>query len=57
MIHKGKIYRREHSTAFKIIDNTEEENKPGLIFFSDFEKAFDSFDHTCIINCLKYFNF
>ena len=42
---------------FEIIDNTEEENKPGLIFFSDFEKAFDSIDHTHKINCLKHFNF
>ena len=31
---------------FEIIDNAEEENKPGLIFFTDFEKAFDSIDHT-----------
>ena len=42
---------------FEIIDNAEEENKPGLIFFTDFEKAFDSIDHTYIINCLKHFNF
>ena len=42
---------------FEIIDNAEKENKPGLIFFSDFEKAFDSIDHTYIINCLKHFNF
>ena len=27
---------------FEIIDNAKEENKPGLIFFSDFEKAFDA---------------
>ena len=26
-------------------------------FFTDFEKAFDSIDHTYIINCLKHFNF
>ena len=38
-------------------DNAEDEDKPGLIFFSDFEKEFDSIDHTFIISCLKHFNF
>ena len=42
---------------FEIIDNDEDENKPGLIFFSDFEKAFDSINHTFITHCLKHFNF
>ena len=42
---------------FEIIDNATEDNKPGLIFFSDFENAFDSIDHTYIANCLKHFNF
>ena len=42
---------------FEIIDNVEEENKPGLEFFSNFKKAFESIDHTYIIYCLKHFNF
>ena len=28
-----------------------------MIFFSDFEKAFDSIDHDFLIKCLRYFNF
>ena len=36
---------------------TEEQNIPGLIFFSDFEKAFDSLDHIYMFKCLKHFNF
>ena len=30
---------------FEITDNAEKESKPGLIFFSDFEKAFDCIDY------------
>ena len=30
---------------FDIIDNAEEQNEYGMIFFTDFEKAFDSLDH------------
>ena len=54
---KGRYIGENIRLLFEIIDNTEEENKPGLIFFSDFEKAFDSIGHTYIINCLKHFNF
>ena len=54
---KGRYIGENIRLLFEIIDNAEEENKPGLIFFSDFEKAFDSIDHTYIINCLKHFNF
>ena len=54
---KGRYIGENIRLLFEIIDNTEEENKPGLIFFSDFENAFDSIDHTYIINCLKHFNF
>ena len=37
---KGRYIGENIRLLFEIIDNTEEENKPGLIFFSDFEKAF-----------------
>ena len=54
---KGRYIGENIRLLFEIIDNAEEENKPGFIFFTDFEKAFDSIDHTYIINCLKHFNF
>ena len=54
---KGRYIGENIRLLFEIIDNPEEENKPGLIFFTDFEKAFDSIDHTYIMNCLKHFNF
>ena len=50
---KGRYIGENIRLLFEIIDNAEEENKPGLIFFTDFEKAFDSIDHTYIINCLN----
>ena len=40
-----------------IIDYTEYENKPGLIFTVDFEKAFDSFSWKFLDKVLAYFNF
>ena len=46
---KGRYLGENIRLLFEIIDNAEEENKPGLIFFSDFAKAFDSIDHTCWI--------
>ena len=54
---KGRYIGENIRLLFEIIDNGEDEDKPGLIFFSDFEKAFDSVDHTFIISCLKHFNF
>ena len=40
-----------------VIDNFNNENNPGLFFFADFEKAFDSVDHDFIFKVLKHFNF
>ena len=54
---KGRYIGENIRLLIETIDNAEEENKPGLIFFTNFEKAFDSIDHTYIINCLKHFNF
>ena len=54
---KGRYIGENIRLLFEIIDAAEEENKPGLIFFSDFEKAFDSVDHSYMKNCLKHFNF
>ena len=54
---KGRFIGENIRLLFEIIDNAEDENKPGLIFFSDFEKAFHSINHTFIISCLKHSNF
>ncbi len=40
----------------EIIEQTNDNNLPGLIFFADFQKAFDSLDHAFIITCLKKLN-
>ena len=53
---KGRYIGENIRLLFEIIDSVEE-NKPGLIFFSDFEKAFDSIDHSFMVNCLRHFNF
>ena len=39
------------------IDITDENNLPGMIFFSDFEKAFDSINHKYMFKYLRHFNF
>lgn len=42
---------------FETIEKSEEKNKLGIIFFSVFEKVFDSLDHQYMFKCLKYLNF
>ena len=56
---KGRYIGDNIGLPFEIIDNAEDEKKmePCLIFFSDFEKAFESINHTFTISCLKHFNF
>ena len=44
-------------TIFEIIEHLNDENKPCLIFFADFENAFDNIDHNYIYKVLNYFNF
>ena len=46
---KGRYIGENIRLLFEIIDNAEDDNKPGLIFFSDFEKAFNSINYTFII--------
>ena len=54
---KGRYIGENIRTLCEIIDNLNNENNPGLIFFADFEKAFDSVDHDFIYKVLKHFNF
>ena len=54
---KGRCIGENIRTIFEVIENLNDENKPGLIFFADFQKAFDSIDHDYIFKVLNYFNF
>ena len=54
---KGRYIGENIRLLFELIDNAEDENKEGMIFFSDFEKAFDSLDHGYLRKCLQHFNF
>ena len=42
---------------FDVIEHLNVKQKPGLLFFADFEKAFDSLNHSFILKCLKKLNF
>ena len=42
---------------FEVLEDVEKFNKQALLFFSDFQKAFDSVDHNFIFTCLNHFNF
>lgn len=53
---KGRYIGENIRLLLEIIEHVED-SRPGLIFFSDFEKAFDSIDHSFMIKCLKHFNF
>ena len=54
---KGRFIGENIRLLFDIIETAEEQNNPGLLFFSDFEKAFDSLDHAYMFKCLKHLNF
>ena len=54
---KGRYIGENIRLLLEIIDNAEDKNKPGMIFFSDFEKAFDSLDHDYLKKCLNHLNF
>ena len=54
---KGRNINENIRTIFEVLDYVEEKDIPGLIFFSDFEKAFDSINHDYLFKSLKHFNF
>ena len=41
----------------EIIEYVNEQNLSALLFFSDFEKAFDSLNHDFMFKTLRHFNF
>ena len=54
---KGRYIGENMRLILETIDITDENNLPGMIFFSDFEKAFDSINHEYMFKCLRHFNF
>ena len=54
---KGRYIEENIRLLFDIIDNAEEQNESGMIFFTDFEKAFDSLAHQYMFKCLKHLSF
>ena len=54
---KGRYIGENIRLIQETIEKLNNENQPGLLFFADFEKAFDSVSHEYILKCLKSFNF
>ena len=53
----GRYIGENIRLLFDIIDYTDENEIPGLLFFTDFEKAFDSIDHEYLFKTLQFLNF
>ena len=54
---KGRYIGENIRQLFEVLEHAEVQEIPDLIFFSDFEKAFDSVDHDFLNRCLRHFNF
>ena len=54
---KGRYIGENIRLLCEIIEYANEHNLPALLFFSDFEKAFDSLNHEFMFNTLRHFNF
>ena len=54
---KGRFIGENIRTIEEVINFTEDENRPGLLLFIDFEKAFDSLEWHFIGKSLMHFNF
>ena len=54
---KGRYIGENVRLICEVLDYTDETNNPGILFFSDFEKAFDTIDHEFMFQCLRHFNF
>ena len=54
---KGRYIGENVRLILSIINFLETKQQPGLLFFADFQKAFDSLSHNFIIDCLNSFNF
>ena len=54
---KGRYIGENIRLIYDTLDHLNDTNTAGLLFFADFEKAFDSLDHTFIMKVLDSFNF
>ena len=54
---KGRYIGENIRLLFDIIEHSSETNNPACLIFADFEKAFDSLDHSFMIKTLSSFNF
>ncbi len=54
---KGRYIGENIRILYETIDNVNETNSPGLFFFADFEKAFDTVEHAFLIKVMQKFNF
>ncbi len=54
---KGRYIGENIRILYETLDNVNETNSPGLFFFADFEKAFDTVEHAFLIKVMQKFNF
>ena len=54
---KGRYIGENIRLLFDTIECTEDHDLPGILLFTDFEKAFDSINHEYIEQILDVFNF
>ena len=54
---KGRYIGKNIRLILETLEYAEDQNLPGILFFSDFEKAFDSINHDYMFKCLRHCNF
>ena len=54
---KGRYIGENVRLLFDAIEHAEENEIPGLLFFADFEKAFDTLNYNFIMQALNFFKF
>jgi len=54
---KGRYIGENVRLISEVIENANKTDEPGLIFFTDFNKAFDSLDNSFLWKTLNKFNF
>ena len=54
---RGRYIGENIRLLSELLEHIEDNNIQSILFFSDFEKAFDSLDHAFMFKSLKHFNF